>query len=364
MSILRDLHRWIGAGLALVVAAVALSGAVLVFRDPYYRAAFPEIRHGSGQASARALDEVERTLARELGDRRVRVLRLPHQSLPAFQVFLDAGGEALVSSDGARVLDRWEAHRRVMPFLFSLHAHLLGGDTASTLNGIVALVVVFLVMSGLLAWWPRRRAFPLGALLPRDMTRTSWLRSHVAVGVVAALPIAVFVATGTALVFNATVTRALSGAFDRTTAERPSARVSPLDRPAHSLAHLAAAARRTFPDAELTMFMPGTQENAAATFRLRRPGEWHPNGRTYVLVDPYNGHVVQAIDALQQGFGTRLAHAIYPVHAARGSASWMAMPAAISGLALAWLGAGGLVTFVKRLRQRRRSGPTVRARAA
>ncbi len=362
MRLLRDLHRWVGALLAVVIAAVALSGALLVARDPYYRWRFPAIVGGVVHADRDALTHVEQTLARELGERRLRVLRLPHAGLPAFQAWFDHDTEALITPDGLGVLDSWQGATKLVPFVFGLHAHLLGGDTGSTVNGLAALLLVALVTSGLVAWWPRRTSFPVLAVRPGNSSRGALLRSHVAVGTLLALPILFFAATGATLVFNGPVTGWLGGWLDAAPAKRPDARVARLAKSTHTLAALAEVARRSVPDGELTMYMPGSGDNAVATFRLRTPGEWHPNGRTYVLVDPYTAEVVQQIDARQQGLGTRIGYAIYPLHAARGSGEWIALPAVIAGLGLTWVSLGGIFTFLRRGILSRRSSPAGRQR--
>jgi uncharacterized iron-regulated membrane protein len=100
-------------------------------------------------------------------------------------------------------------------------------------------------------------------------------------------------------------------------------------------------------------------------FRKRLPGEWHPNGRSYVLIDPYSAAVVQAIDAREQGMGTRVMHAIYPVHAAKAGGPAMIGAAALAALALTWLGIGGVWVWVARqLAWRRRTRQELRRPAA
>lgn len=88
-------------------------------------------------------------------------------------------------------------------------------------------------------------------------------------------------------------------------------------------------------------------------FRKRRPAEWHPNGRTYVLIDPYTAEVVQAIDAQAQGAGTRFMHALYPVHAAKIGGAAMTTAAAMAAAALVWLAASGTWAYVGMRRRRR-----------
>ena len=47
MHALRLIHRWIGIVLAVPVVLVAVSGSLLLARDPYYRARFPAVADGT-----------------------------------------------------------------------------------------------------------------------------------------------------------------------------------------------------------------------------------------------------------------------------------------------------------------------------
>ena len=110
------------------------------------------------------------------------------------------------------------------------------------------------------------------------------------------------------------------------------------------------------------MYYPGAGVNAVLTFRKSLPGEWHPNGRSYVLVDPYRAEVVQAIDARAQGTGTRLMHALYPVHAATVGGTVFAVIAFVSAFGLVWLAIGGSWAYLARTA--RRPAAARRARAS
>ena len=62
--------------------------------------------------------------------------------------------------------------------------------------------------------------------------------------------------------------------------------------------------------------MPPKPDNAVITFRKKMSEEWHPNGRSYILMNPYDASVLQVIDARKQPPASKLLEKVYPVHGA------------------------------------------------
>ena len=355
MTILRALHRWLGLGLAAIVVAVAASGGLLLFRDPYYRAVYPELGRPLGVVERAARAEALATIEARWRAGGIRLVKLPQPGVNAYHVWFADGSEAFVHPRTAAVIDRWRPSERLPALLFELHAHLLADRGGTVVNGIAALLVVFMALTGVLLWWPARRgAFRLRRLLPRRTAPGELLRSHAAVGAVAALPVLVFAATGALIVFDDPAAALMSAMLDRQPSLEPSARVVPRDTAHRPWSEILAALDRTFPDGRTVFFYPGGREDARLMFRKQLPGEWHPNGRSYVLVDPYSARVVQAIDARAQGTGTRLMHAIYPVHAAKVGGLPLVLLAAVASAALTWLAAGGAWAYLGRRRLARK----------
>lgn len=360
MTFLRALHRWIGLALALVVGAVAVSGGLLLLRDPYYRTAYPlvdaPITASELALRAEVLEHIEQRWQAE----GVRLVRFPREGVNAYQVWLGDGTEAFVEPRTGEVIDRWRWSERLPALLFELHAHLLVRPAGEVVNGVIALAIVFMGLTGVVLWWPARRgAFRLRGAFPRRATAGELLRSHAALGTLTVLPLVVFAGTGAALVFYEPAASAMSAWLDARPAELPTARVAPRDAPRQEWPEILRALDDTFPEGEATFYTPAGGDNARVLFRKRLPGEWHPNGRSYVLVDPYTATVVQAIDARAQGAGTRLMYAMYPVHAAKVGGGSMTALAAATAVALGWLAVGGAWTYLKRWSARRaaRRGP-------
>lgn len=349
MQTLRLIHRIVGLTLAVPVILVSLSGGLLLLKDPYYRARFPELAQPIGVVllarQAEALTQIEQQFE-PVG---VRTLKFPRAGMNAYHVYLSDGSEAFIDPRTNAVMTRFRWHESVPAFLFDLHAHLMMGATGEVLNGLAAIGLVFLGLTGLVLWLPRRAAFTLRRPLPRRWSSGEMLRSHSASGVLLLAPVILFAATGAALVFYEQASTVMTTMLDRAPAEEPSAIVPRREVPHRPWTEILAVVDAALPEAGPRMYSPGTGNNAVLTFRKSLPGELHPNGRSYVLVDPYAATVVQAIDARAQGAGTRAMHAVYPVHGAFVGRLILIPLAIAAALGLAWLAIGGTWSYLGRL---------------
>lgn len=349
MRFLRQLHRWAGLAIAVVVFAVAASGTLLLLRDPYYRLIYPSLANPVTRTPIATHAAVVSAIETRWTADGLRLIRFPRPGTNAFLLWFDDGSEALVDPATGRLIARWHWSTDVAAFLFELHADLLGDSLGATINGIIAAIVPFMGVTGLVLWWPRRRGgFPLRAVVPSTLGPDEALRSHAATGVLAVLPIVFFVTTGAAIVFYDDATALVGGWLDAPAAEQPDARVRPRDAPRRSWAEILATVDRTLALGETVFLSPATTEDARLVIRKRMPGEWHTNGRSYVVIDPYTATVVQAIDARKQGLGTRMMHAVYPLHTARVGGAGMVALAGQAGVALSWLAAGGVWSYASR----------------
>jgi PepSY-associated TM region len=90
-------------------------------------------------------------------------------------------------------MSRWHAHDSLPAFLFQLHAHLLAGTPGEVVNGFIALLLIFMGLTGLMLWWPRRAAaFRLARAIPRTLGSGDLLRSHAASGALLVVPVILF----------------------------------------------------------------------------------------------------------------------------------------------------------------------------
>ncbi|WP_257839173.1 PepSY domain-containing protein [Phenylobacterium sp. J426] len=255
---------------------------------------------------------------------------------------------------------RFKPVETVDGWLFELHHYLLAGETGMKVAGAAGLAGAALVITGIIVWIPAWRSF--GARVwPKTVTRRADLvSSHRNLGMITALPVLVLCLTGGAIVFNETTQKWMT-----TIAPGPAAPKPPKAGEGEvNWIRALAAAQAQFPDATLRMAANPAKPGAPASIRMKQPGEWHPNGRTVVWIDPVDERVLGAVDAMRLGSGLRAYNSFYPLHA--GKVGGLAYEAVVllSGLALAGLGGFGLWAFLIKQTRRRPARRTLAVQPA
>jgi uncharacterized iron-regulated membrane protein len=337
---LRIIHRWLGGLVGLGLAVLGLTGAALLWK-PWWVGVAQAPRAPSGAETLAIIAKAE-----ALGSSHVT---LPSAEFGAAQAGFGRGqGGAYLAHDGT-LTARWQSvWERPETFLFDLHHHLLMGGTGEVISGWLGIAALLFCVTGLILWWPTRRTFRLRAL-PQRFTRPSVILHHRDIGVVLALPILLASITGALMVLRPlgqAVLAPLSPA-----AEVAAWQAKPPARPTSAKADwpaMLAASRARFPDADARMIIWPKSAGEPFTIRLRRPAEWHPNGRT-TLTLAADGTVIAERDATAAPRAVRANYALYPLHAARLEGSAMALPLRIvmtlAGLGLTLLGSLAVVTF-------------------
>lgn len=358
----RQVHLWAGLALSLLLLVLGLSGSALVYKEAYWRWVHPELRGEALEVSAVEHAAAFATVRAVFGEE-VRSVKLPEPGVRAYHLYLQEG-EAFLSVGDHELIDRWRPGERPMSFLFDLHAHLMAGDMGERVGGVTALLGAILVLTGMYLWWPARRRFGLGSLVPKSFTRRELLPSHRDVGMLLSPVLLILLLTGGGIVFYGAAGVVLNGLFGdappptEAAPERPAESGSPAWAGAPSLAVVEAA----FPDARLVFYYPPSSGNGVHGFRLKRTCEVHPNGRSYLYTDA-SGRVLKRTDACVSPPGQRALHSVYPLHAGKMDSATYKILVFVGGLALALVSATGALSYLAKLRtgarrrrRRRRTG--------
>jgi uncharacterized iron-regulated membrane protein len=326
---LRKLHLWLGLSLGTVFALVALTGSVLALQGPLLRASHPELAAHTLPTPAQEAAVLEH-IAREWSSQGLRSADLPDAELPVWQLYFNGGVRRYLDpASGELLLTRTTGNDALLA-LRDWHTHLLAGRAGETWLGVVGWFSLFLLISGVVLWWPGRGRF-LAHLKPHAQPPVRrWLSWHRSFGALS-LPVVLLVTlTGTLMCYHGDTRSALQTMF-RDTPEPPQPAPIALRHDPIDWSAVLAAARQALPGATLgRLSFPGARDGRV-TVRAHVPGEWNPTGRSTIWIDPWQARVLGVSDATRADTGVRVNNAIYPLHAGTTGPIWRTL-VIVSGL--------------------------------
>lgn len=341
------LHRWGGGLVGLILAVLGLTGAILVHKEDWI--ALPHV--GDARLSDPAL----------LGQLTAQLLEnaTPGDSLiyasDRFGLVQVRSGEAgLYASQTGEVVARWDSlWERPELWLFDLHHYLLAGEAGEIVAGIAGLAAVVFVITGAILWWRTRRTFRL-RLWPARMTGPAIRMHHRDLGMVMAPLLLLVSLTGAMMIFRPVAAVVLAplgpvAAIERDL-EPPRLASGPLAaRP--DWAGMVAAAHARFPDAQIRIVGLPRKPDDPVTIRMKREGEWLPNGRSMLWFDAATGKLLAHRDALAMHRATQAFNMAYPLHAAKVGGLSFRLAMTVTGLAMTLLGTLAVWSFWFRRRR-------------
>lgn len=347
------LHRIVGLVVGIFILIASLTGSALVFREEIDRTLNPSLLEVSPAPEKVSLEEVVENVARAFPDERIRLIAAPRSATEPYVIRMERTAADLVYVDpySGRILGDRSLTGSLMGFLFELHTKLLAGERGEKLVGACGLLLVGLCLSGLVLWWPGRRKVGVALKVSWRRKRRRVLDLHRAGGFWTLAFLVMAALTGASLVFYTAAGKVLGwatasevvGPTIPAVAHTPDAPVIPLDAAVR-------VAQVSLPGAETTFISPASGPGAPIVIRMNLPGELHPNGRSYVYVDPYTGRALHVWNALEAGRGERLLNTIYPIHIGQYGGLAVRFLYVLLGLAPAGLAITGTMLWIRRRR--------------
>lgn len=354
-------HLYLGLVTGLVLSVVGVTGTVLVFHDEIDALLAPELHRVEPGTERASLDRVVAAARAAEPDHTPSFVRLPRHATESTEIWTDGeeGPAVFVDPYTATVLG--SSTGLLTDWLFDLHVELFAGEVGHWVVGTSAFALILLLVSGMVLWWPKATHWARALFArPRGSWRRVNYRLHELSGVWSAAGLLILAITGASLVFHDAFSAAIHAA---TVSEAPPPPPESVPREGSSNAPLETAMNRaqaTLPDGVFTWVYLPTTPTAPLSFRKRQPGEWHPNGRSYIYVDRYTGQVLHAHDALEAQLGTRIYDVLYPLHIGR-FGLWSKILYALLGLAPLVLAVGGTTIWLDRRARKRARGDRPRA---
>ena len=175
-----QVHLWTGIAIGLYVVLVSLTGSVLVWRNELAIAATRDPIIVTGSGSRLTDEQLEAAVKRTHPDYPTVSINRPTNPDQAVDVLLERGSEYTI-----RLFDPYTAEDLgnavafgtfLLNKLLELHDDLLGGTTGRKINGIGALLLIVLSLTGAVVWWPGIRTWRRSLTVHRNVgwRRFTW----------------------------------------------------------------------------------------------------------------------------------------------------------------------------------------------
>lgn len=161
--------------LGLYLLMISVTGSVLVYWNELYRAVTPEPIISTAHGPRLTDGQITAAAQRLYPNERVIDIRRARNLDQAVDVGLQSGRRIrhrlFDPRTGLDLGDSVSTGMRVVAFVLDLHDNLLAGPRGRQVNGLGAIALLVVAMSGIVIWWPGSKTWRRSLILP---LRTGW----------------------------------------------------------------------------------------------------------------------------------------------------------------------------------------------
>ena len=172
-----QIHLWSGLGVGLYLVVISVTGSVLVFRSELRQTFMPQPVFVAAEGERLDEDGMIAAAERAWPDASVSIFAERDEPTQAVTISANRDGDVqqmlLDPYTGADLGNAMPAGWRLTTWLLDLHDNLLSGTTGRAVNGVGAIMMTLLSVTGLIIWWPGIRNWRRS--LTVDM-RANWRR--------------------------------------------------------------------------------------------------------------------------------------------------------------------------------------------
>ncbi len=201
-----QIHLWTGIGTGLYVLLISITGSAIVFRNEIYQKAGSGSRIVQVRGTKLPEEDLKKIVRQKYPRNSITFVFAGRQPTSATEVWMDHGSERVQRLfdpyTGADLGESVPLAIRAAAWLAKLHTDLLYGDTGRKVNGVGAIFVTLLCVTGAIVWWPGSRSWRRSLVVD---PRSNWKRLnwdlHSAIGFWSFSLIFMWAVTGVYLAF-------------------------------------------------------------------------------------------------------------------------------------------------------------------
>ncbi|QJB40877.1 PepSY domain-containing protein [Chitinophaga oryzae] len=401
----RRIHLYLGLAAGLVITISCLTGALLVFEKELTEAFNHSRYYVAPEKERLPLDQIAEMVKQQVpgaGISRIQVYADPSRSLavqldegkkggmskeargeskkeagkemkPAGDKAVRAGGKEQKKSKGrtafvnpytGKVIELYSYQKTFYYQIFSLHRWLLAGDTGKMITGASTLIFLFILITGIVLWWPKTRKILQQRL--KVKWDGGWKRlnhdMHVVLGFYVCIFLFVSVFTGLTWSyewFNKGLFAVL-GASPKPM-EAPASVVAPETTGNISYEAALTQVKQQAPDAQYYAVAMPRDKEASIQVTLLPAGALNEAATTSYYLDQFSGKVLKSQTFSERNLGQKVRGMIKPLH----TGSIFGLPSKIFALLLALLGATfpttGTILWINRTMKKKKAAKNKRS---
>ncbi|MPY69960.1 MAG: PepSY domain-containing protein [Alphaproteobacteria bacterium] len=320
------LHLYLGLVAGALFVLLGLTGSLLVFYHAIDETLNPLEATSQSSGPPRPLSEMLAAVARvRPHDPPPFRILMPRHAAGVVEVWAaipeeDGGGYRVTTVDpaSAAVLGTRDWGGSLATFVYRLHATLFLGEAGKTAVGVIGLLVLMSIITGIVLWWPKTAQFSQAFTIQFGMRGyRRYIELHKALGLYTGLVLLVIAFSGVSIVFPRQVKALVEAILP--VAETPTPPESSVLSGALPIGpdRAVSVARRVFPAATLKrVVLPGGPRGAYVV-SLRQRGEVQESygqSSSSVAVDQYSGEVLAVRDYHRLPAGDRFLAWLFPLH--------------------------------------------------
>ena len=321
----RKIHLYLGLFVGFMFAFSGLTGSALVFYqdiDEYLNPALLAVAPGGAYVPLTEITAAAESAA-PVGAKATQ-LYFPRHPRGSMRVRFSGPGDGqdalldvVVNPFTAEVLGqrRWGGYP--MSFLYKLHYTLLAGDTGKTIVGVMGLLLICLLFSGIVLWWPKRSKF-FRAFTFRRSANGTWLMCnlHKTMGAYAAVVLIVIAFSGVYMIFPQYLQPLIGMALPITKTDPVGTSMKSANGKIRiDIDEVAAIANDRFPHADLQRIYFPTPGDGVYRVIMRHPDEVRrTSGITQVWIDSYDATVLAVQQPKTMTSGQTFVSWMFPLH--------------------------------------------------
>ncbi|SCY52420.1 Uncharacterized iron-regulated membrane protein [Nitrosospira sp. Nl5] len=312
-----NIHLYIGLAVGLFLVLIGLTGSMVVFREEIEKLMHPELLETAVRGERVPVQTVLNAVKRSYPEDKIVFIRMPRMPQETYLLKMNSAHDLFVYADpySGEVLGAHRQEDTFIGWVALVHTELLMGEYGKTVLGVTALLLICMSITGPFLWWPPNGKISRGLKIDwRGPRKKLVFDMHRAFGIYSVLFLLIVALTGVSLVFNKTVAEITN--FLTASAPRPPP--PPSSSPGEtgampSIDDLRHRADRILSGPTTWITFPQTSE-ASLVIRKKMPGEFNPNGKSFIYFDQYTGEVLLVEDASSAPVGTRIYNTFYPLH--------------------------------------------------